>query len=103
MYVHVQRTAGRGDTGERSVRNTAQRNGRHHVGASAVALAQRDRRRTRLVGGMFFGWLGDRRGRLVQRTGCPIAQGFYITLVAAAIGLMTLATVRETTGRPLAT
>jgi hypothetical protein len=52
---------------------------------------------------MFFGWLGDRRGRLVQRTGCPIAQGFYITLVAAAIGLMTLATVRETTGRPLAT
>jgi MFS transporter, MHS family, proline/betaine transporter len=39
---------------------------------------------------------------LVQRTGNPIAPGFYIMAVAA-IGLATLATVPETAGKPLAT
>ena len=37
---------------------------------------------------------------LVQQSGNPIAPGFYISVVAA-VGLVTLATVRETAGQPL--
>ncbi len=39
---------------------------------------------------------------LVQQTGNPVAPGFYV-MAAAAVGLLTLMTVRETAGRPLAT
>ena len=38
---------------------------------------------------------------LVQQTGNPVAPGYYV-MAAAGVGLITLMTVRETAGRPLA-